>query len=156
MENLVPTIRNAARALIVRENRVLLLRKGYDGQGERFALPGGAQDLGETLGQALNRECLEEIGTTVQIRDLLHVADHFKSRDTDPPSTRHLVEFLFDCTVPDAYTPRSGHHPDRHQMEVVWAELNDLQTMPLFPRSLTPYLTNYGRRKEAVYLGPIG
>ena len=74
MENLTPVIRNAVRALIIREGRILLLRK-EDERGERFALPGGAQDLGETLEQALNRECQEEIGTGVQIIDLVHVAD---------------------------------------------------------------------------------
>ena len=59
MENLTPGIRNAARAVILREGSILLLRKNGSGGGERFALPGGAQDLGETLEQALNRECLD-------------------------------------------------------------------------------------------------
>ena len=74
MENLLPLIRNAARALILRDGEILLLRKEDDDGSERYALPGGAQDPGETLRQALNRECLEEIGTEVEIRDLLHVA----------------------------------------------------------------------------------
>jgi len=110
MENLTPVIRNAVRALIIREDRILLLRK-EDERGERFALPGGAQDLGETLEQALNRECREEIGTGVQIIDLVHIADYFKARSTTPPSTRHLVEFLFTCRVADDYTPRKITHP---------------------------------------------
>ena len=94
MENLEPTIRNAARALIVRNDHILLLRKQGGDKGERFALPGGAQDPGETLQDALNRECLEEIDTRVQIHDLVGVADYFKPRATLPPSTRHVVEFL--------------------------------------------------------------
>ena len=55
MENLTPQIRNAVRAVILRDDRILLLRKSGGEQGERFALPGGAQDLGETLRQALDK-----------------------------------------------------------------------------------------------------
>lgn len=155
MDTLSAPIRNAARALIVRHNNILLLRKeGYE-QGERYALPGGGQDLGETLEQALNRECLEEIGTPVQIRDLVYVADYFKPRETQPPSTRHLVEFLFECSIPDSYTPRNGPHPDKHQVEVVWARLDELSGMPLYPRSLAAYLAGFQGGDSSVYLGTI-
>ena len=67
MNELLPDIRNAVRAIIVRDDRVLLLRKGGDGRGERFALPGGGQEAGESLADALLRECREEIGTTITI-----------------------------------------------------------------------------------------
>lgn len=155
MESIIPPIRNAARALILQDDNILLLRKdGYE-EGERFALPGGGQDLGETLEQALHRECMEEIGTRVQIRDLVYVADYFKPRDTVPRSTRHLVEFLFACTVADDYSPVNGHHPDKHQVEVVWARLDALADMPLYPRSLAPYLADAGGNSGTVYLGTI-
>ena len=156
MESIVPPIRNTARALILQDNNILLLRKdGYEEQGERFALPGGGQDLGETLEQALHRECLEEIGTRVDIRHLFCVADCFKPRDTPPGSTRHLVEFLFACTVPEDYVPKNGHHPDKHQVEVVWARLDELASMPLYPRSLGPYLADSRERSGPVYLGTL-
>ena len=155
MEPIIPPIRNTPRALILQDNNILLLRKeGYE-EGERFALPGGAQDPGETLEQALSRECMEEIGTRVQIHDLVYVADYFKPRDTLPPSTRHLVEFLFACTVPDDYAPVNGHHPDKHQVEVVWASLDALVDMPLYPRSLAPYLADSRESTGTVYLGTI-
>jgi len=155
MDNLVPGIRNAARALIVRERRILLLRKGGDGQGERFALPGGAQEPGETLPQALDRECREEIGTGVRVRDLVHVADWFKARDTTPPSTRQLVEFLFACSVPDDYQAHNGHRPDKHQIDVVWVTLAELDGAPLFPLGLAGILAG-DPTTGSVYLGTLG
>jgi ADP-ribose pyrophosphatase YjhB (NUDIX family) len=155
MEPIIPPIRNAARALILQDDKILLLRKeGYE-KGQRFALPGGAQDIGETLVQALARECMEEIGTRVDIHGLAYVADSFKPRDTDPPSTRQLVEFLFECTVPDDYTPVNGSHPDKHQVEVVWVRLDELAGMTLYPRSLAPYLADTRERTGTVYLGAI-
>ena len=155
MENLDPSIRNAARALIVRDNHILLLRKQGGERGERFALPGGAQDPGETLQDALNRECLEEIGTRVQIHDLVGVADYFKPRDTLPPSTRHVVEFLFACMLPEDYTPHNGHRPDKHQIEVVWAGLAGLGSMVLQPASLAGVIGGIRAGEQGVYLGSI-
>jgi len=155
MENLLPGIRNAARALIVRDNRILLLRKQGYSDGERFALPGGGQDPGETLMQALQRECQEEIGTQVRIHDLVHVADYFKNRETDPPSTRHLVEFLFRCEVPDNYVPVNGAHPDKHQVEVIWSPLDSLPGLPLFPRTLAGFLGQGRAASPEVYMGVI-
>ena len=144
-------IRNAPRALIIRDDRILLLRKRDEIKGERFAPPDGAQEPGETLEQALNRECREEIGTDVTILDLLHVADYFKPRATVPPSTRQLVEFLFSCDVPDDYHAHNGHRPDKHQIEVVWTPLNVLRDIPLLPLSLAGRLTG----DTGVYLGTL-
>ena len=156
MEPITPPIRNAVRALILQDSNILLLRKdGYEKGGERFALPGGGQDVGESLEQALYRECMEEIGTRVEIRDLVYVADCFKPRDTAPQSMRHLVEFLFACTVPGDYVPGNGHHPDKHQVEVVWVGLDELAGMPLNPRSLSPYLGDSRDSTGTVYLGAI-
>ena len=153
MENLDPVIRNAVRAVIVREQAVLLLRK-QGPYGERFALPGGGQDANETLVEALQRECIEEIATPVEVAGLLHVADFFKQRDTEPPSTRHLVEFLFRCRVADDYQPRNGHHPDRHQREVVWMPLTVVPRQPLFPPALVTVLQTVGESGD-VYLGKL-
>ena len=155
MDNLDPYIRNAVRAVIIRGNRILLIRKEYEDGSQRFALPGGAQDPGETLTTALDRECREEIGTEVRILSLIHVADWFKRRDTVPPSSRHLVEFLFACDVGDAYTPQNGYHPDKHQVEVLWIELDRLDSIPLWPRSIATFLPDIQQKKSAVYLGTI-
>jgi ADP-ribose pyrophosphatase YjhB (NUDIX family) len=153
MPELIPEIRNAARALIVRDENILLLRKEGGGRGEHFALPGGAQDPGEPLKEALNRECLEEIGTAVDIGDLLYVADFFKLRDTQPPTRRHVVEFLFQCTIADDYTPGNGHRPDKHQLEVVWAGLEEIPRLPLYPQYLTTCIPHIAGSERNIYLG---
>lgn len=155
MENLEPTIRNAVRALIIRDDRVLLLRKGGDERGERYAFPGGAQDPGETLEQALHRECLEEIDTETEILDLLHVADYYRRRSGSPPTLRHQIEFLFSCSVPDSYVPHNGSHPDGHQLEVVWTGLDVLRDIQLLPRSIASRIASPDRTDGRVYLGLI-
>lgn len=153
MAELLPEIRNAARALIVQDGRVLLLKKTGGGRGERFALPGGAQDPGETLKAALDRECREEIGTSVEIGDLIHVADFFKLRDTQPPTRRHLVEFVFSCSLPEGYAPRNGPKPDKHQLDVVWVDLSTLARISIFPGYLATCIAQHADPGQKHYLG---
>lgn len=155
LENLFPVIRNAARAVIVRDESLLLLHKDGYPKGERYALPGGAQDTGETLESALQRECLEEIGSEVEIVRLAYVADYFKRRDSEPDGYKHLVEFLFFCRIADDYTPMSGHHPDKHQVGVVWAPLERLEQMPLHPASMGRILRQGLVQGDRTYLGLI-
>lgn len=142
MLELIPPIRNTPRAVIIRDGNILLLRKDGDDRGERYSLPGGAQELGESLHDALQRECMEEIGTTIDIDRLLSTAEFFKIKDTVPATRRHYVEFFFLCHVPADYTPRNGHHPDKHQVEVVWQELQNMTKLTLHPAYLSGTLAD--------------
>lgn len=152
-ENLIPGIRNAVRAVIVRDENVLLQRKIDDHGIERYSLPGGAQETGETLAEALIRECREEIGASVKVIDLLCMCDYFKPRPTTPRSTRHLLELLFRCSIEDEYIPHNGPHPDRHQVEVLWAPVSSLATIGLVP---TDYAALIVRTiDQPVYVGPV-
>lgn len=54
--------------------QVLLLKANYADQA--WGLPGGALDMGETIHQALLRECQEELGCQVQIDYLSGVYFH--------------------------------------------------------------------------------
>lgn len=155
VENLLPEIRNAVRAVIVRQDEILMLRKKR-GDQVKFALPGGAQDPGESLVEALKRECFEEIAVSVKVHELIHVADYFKERSTTPPSTRHLVEFLFTCSVPPGYRPRSGHHPDKSQVGVEWLGLGELHELEIMPRSYASILSSVEKHDRSNgYLGTI-
>ncbi|MGD8558287.1 MAG: NUDIX domain-containing protein [Gammaproteobacteria bacterium] len=153
MTDLIPAIRNAARALIIHDDKILLLRKQGGVRGERYALPGGAQDPGESLIDTLKRECLEEIDTTVTVGNLVHIADFYKTKDTDPPVRQHLVEFLFVCSIAEDYSPRNGPRPDKHQVEVVWTELNQLTQLPLYPQYLSDHILDYQDNDRDLYLG---
>jgi ADP-ribose pyrophosphatase YjhB (NUDIX family) len=155
LDNLDSSIRNAVRAVIIRGSRILLLRKRYEDGSERFVLPGGAQAPGEPLTTALARECQEEIGASLRTCTLLNVADWFKQRDTVPPSTRHIVEFLFACEVEKDYVPRNGHHPDKHQVEVLWIGLNELEGIPFHPPAVLDYLQAVRHENVDVYIGVI-
>lgn len=153
-ENLTPMIRNCVRAVIIRDGAILLQHKQSPSYGTRFALPGGAQEEHESLQAALVRECEEEIGTTVTVGDLMHVADFFKPGSSGLETKSHRIEFLFSCAVPDDYTPANGPAPDKNQKDVFWLPLDELQTAPLYPGDLRAVLLPSARHHRA-YLGLI-
>ncbi len=63
----------AVAALIIREDRVLLVRRANDPQRGLWTLPAGFIDAGEDPELALERECLEETGLEVSIDQLIDV-----------------------------------------------------------------------------------
>ena len=150
----ISKMRNVVRALIVRNGAVLVQHKSYEDGSGLYTMPGGAPELGETLIEGLQRECLEEIGSEVEVLELIHVADLFKPRDTDPPSLRQQVEFLFRCRVPGDYVPHNGHHPDKHQDDVLWLMISELPRNEFFPQGFSG-LTAGNPTDNPVYLGMI-
>jgi 8-oxo-dGTP diphosphatase len=75
------------------EGRVLLLKATY---GElRWGLPGGALEPGETIHEALHRECQEELGCEVIVGDLTGVYSH---------TAVESLAFIFRCELPATST----------------------------------------------------
>ncbi|MCU0558889.1 MAG: NUDIX hydrolase [Desulfobacterales bacterium] len=58
--------RLAVGAVVFRESRVLLVRRGQPPAEGQWALPGGSVEIGETLGQAAEREAREETGIAIR------------------------------------------------------------------------------------------
>ncbi len=137
------TIRTAARALIWRDGCVLVVQY-KDDEGFWYVLPGGGQQHGETLHQAVTRECQEEvaidviIGETRFVREIIaanHASKHFKS-------SFHQVEHVFECTIPEDAIPSMGHEPDKPQVGCAWLSPAELATVRFFPQAMVPELVN--------------
>ena len=63
----------AVIALVLHEDRVLLIQRAVDpGKGE-WSLPGGYMDAGEMPQEALQRELQEEVGLRIKIGELLEI-----------------------------------------------------------------------------------
>ena len=152
------SIRVSAKAVIIKEGSILLL-KHEDQQGDWFSLPGGGQNHGEKLSDALIRECREEIGTTVKVEDVLFVRDYIavnhEFKDEEPAA--HQLEVMFECSLPEPYTPQNGINPDSTQKDVLWVEIADLGNIRLFPKELKIHLRNNGNDldRNKVYLGDV-
>ncbi len=74
MQNLTPGTggaypeqpRVAVGAIVFKDNRVLLVRRGKPPAENLWAIPGGRVEIGETLQEAAEREILEETGIAIR------------------------------------------------------------------------------------------
>ena len=153
MVELIPEIRIAVRALVVQDGKVLLQHKVYENGEERYTLPGGAAEPGELLERALIRECREEIGAEITIREMVCVADLFKPKKQLPNTVQQQVEMLFRCEVPTDYIPRNGEKPDKHQMAVIWQDIDSIRDQ-FFPQGLLKIVAD-PFKDHPTYLGLI-
>jgi ADP-ribose pyrophosphatase YjhB (NUDIX family) len=148
-------IRNSAKAVILHEGRVLLTRNS-DHWGDFYLFPGGGQEFGEVLRDAVIRECMEEIGAEVTVGDLLHIREYIgKNHEfAEWDAGVHQVEFYFECRPkdPDADTSH-GVNPDSYQTGVEWVELERLDQIRLYPKTVGEVLRN--KTDAERYLGDV-
>ena len=106
------TFRFGSHAIIFNsKDHVLLLKRTYGNKG--WSLPGGSVDPGETIHQALARECQEELGIDVEDALLTGIYYH---------STINTQAAIFRCSLPkDAEIKLSSEHSDYK-----WAHLSEL------------------------------
>lgn len=149
-------IRTAARALIIHENRILTI-KMRDKSGVFYILPGGGQRHGETLREGLMRECLEEIGTKVDVGELLYVREYI-GKNHEFRSTHHAfhqVENVFRCSLPDPDGIGPGTEHDKKQVGVEWIPLSEIKTRRFLPEVIKSFFTEDGFDAGTNYLGDV-
>ena len=83
-------------AVIVREGRLFLARRGPAARNERgcWEFPGGAVRFGEALREALRREVREEFGVEIEVGRLIDVVDHIL-----PAEGQHWVAPGYLCRI---------------------------------------------------------
>ena len=150
------SIRNSTKALIVKDGKLLALKMLENGE-TYYILPGGGQKHGETLHQALERECLEEIGAEVEIGELLFVREYIGQNHELAAyhSHAHQIEFMFLCKG-NTETFSEGTHLDKGHIGTVWLPIQELMEYNLFPRALRTHIISYcDNGSSPIYLGDI-
>ena len=84
----------AVSAAIIRDGRVLLVRRARAPMHGLFTLPGGVVEAGETLDQALRREVLEETALRIEPIGIAGTRDIIL-RDKTDRLERHFVIIAF-------------------------------------------------------------
>ncbi|GEN88060.1 NUDIX domain-containing protein [Oceanobacillus sojae] len=151
-------IRNSAKAIIIQDKQLLAIKK-LDKDGYYFILPGGGQEHGETLHQALKRECIEEINAAVEIGNLLFIREYIGKNHEhfEFDSELHQIEYMFSCEIKSSNKEiGNGVVPDDGQISVERLTISDLMNYRLYPQAIRDKIIAYISRKEfPVYLGDI-
>jgi len=80
----------AVGAIVIRERRVLLVKRSQPPGEGLWAIPGGRVKLGETLKEAAEREIMEETGVTIEAREPVYTFEVINN-DNDGGFRFHYV-----------------------------------------------------------------
>lgn len=86
----------AVSAAIIRDNRVLIVRRAKPPSEGFYTLPGGGVEAGESLHDAITREVMEETGIAIEPIAFAGYREAVR-RDADGKVARHFVIMAFAC-----------------------------------------------------------
>lgn len=124
-------IRCAAKALIVKDGRLLLNRCRRSDGGVYYDLPGGGQNLFESMEDAVIREVREEAGLSVRILRFAAMAEEiYTSEDLRSryPDYAHRIMHIF-LAEPDGSAPQAPAEKDWGMEESVWIPLDEVENL---------------------------
>lgn len=104
--------RLAVRAIIMHENRLLLVNAWPSGKSDLMCAPGGGVERGSALPDNLIREVYEETGLRITVGNPCLVNEFH-----DPKGSFHQVDIYFHCTLQSAPTLDHG-----------WRDADDIVT----------------------------
>lgn len=145
--------RISAKAIIIQDEKILLIKKS-DAKGEYFIFPGGGQDRGENLHQAIVREVKEETGFAVEPLDLIFVRDYIGANHEFAADSSHIhqVELYFEAKLAsDGHT--QAHLLDSGQIGIEWVPLSQIGECRVFPLELREFIRE--TKSPRIYLGDI-
>lgn len=149
-------IRSAAKALIVREGKLLLNRCVHSNGSVYYDLPGGGQQPYESLEQAVVREVREETGYIVRVMRFAALAEEIytsgKLRKEYPEYT-HRVKHIFVAELTDEQQG-APTELDMGMERCEWIPLESLKDLAeLHPSALKNEAYNILAKGETMWLG---
>jgi ADP-ribose pyrophosphatase YjhB (NUDIX family) len=119
-------------AVVVLDDRLLLIRRGRSPAAGAWSVPGGRVEPGETLAEAVVRELAEETGLEGVCGELVGWVERIAD-------DHHFVILDFWCTLLDDRAPVPGDDA----AEVAWIPLTDVAEQPLV-EGLAEFLHQHG------------
>lgn len=115
----------AVGALVVKDDRVLLVRRGQPPSEGMWAIPGGRVELGETLQAAAEREIEEETGLTISAGDPFHTFDVIQRDDAGRIRFHYVIVDLLAVYVSGVLQPGDDAREAR------WVTRDELEELPV-------------------------
>lgn len=113
-------------AVVLRDDRVLLVRRANPPRQGEWSLPGGLQKLGETVYEAAAREVMEETGIAIQPLGIVDVVDLI---DRDEESSNSPVRWHYTLIDVYALWQAGEPRPGTDAAEVLWVPISNVRSM---------------------------
>lgn len=123
-------IRTAVRAIIMRDNKLLLVN-AYKGRDHLWCAPGGGANLHSSLPDNLIREVHEETGLRVSVHDPCLINEFH-----NPRSDFHQVDIYFRCSIISGETRSDWVDPERVVSKRIWVDQVNSSGLRIKPDSL--------------------
>lgn len=148
------------QAVIIKNNKILTIKKRDEDGDVSYILPGGKQEFGETIEQAVCREVFEEVGIAVKVDEFLFLREFIGANHENAEANKnlHIVSPIFLCSIQSendiTLTPPN---PDPDQIGIEWVEINQLENLRFYPKQLAPQLLEIasGNKPSLCYVGDI-
>lgn len=116
--------------VVLRNDTVLMVRRAKPPRQGLLSLPGGLQELGETIEAAARREVLEETGLQIQLVSFLDVVDSITYDDWNQIRYHYtLCEFAAIAPVGE---PIAGDDAT----DALWIRLDELDDLDLWSETV--------------------
>lgn len=150
-------IRNAAKAIVIDQGKVLLNRCTCFNGETYYDLPGGGQHQYETMEEAVIREVMEETGYSIRILRFAALAetinDDYKLRKGYPDYS-HKLYHIFIAELADKQV-FSSSEVDFQQEETVWLPLDKVKYIEFYPSNINGRFMEVISSVTPLYLGSI-
>lgn len=125
-------IRNSARAIITKDNKVLLIKNTEAGK-DYYVLPGGGQEVGENLAQTVVRECEEEANVEIAIGDIICVIECIEGEPF------HRIDIIFRATYLGE-SKKKNENLDTEQIGVEWIPISQIADINFYPEKVKKFI----------------
>ncbi len=123
--------RMAVRAVILQDDRLLLVNAWPEGQSDLWCAPGGGVERGQSLPDNLAREVFEETGLRIAVGDPCLVNEFH-----DPKGSFHQVDLYFRCTIIAGQLDDSWQDPEGIVTRRRWVRRDQMAGLRFKPDSL--------------------
>ncbi len=119
----------AVGVVVVRDDKILLIRRSKPPKSNSWSIPGGAQELGETTEQTAVREVYEETAIVIEKPHFLDIINYI-DRDREERIKHHYILIDYAAAYKSG-TLRAGDDAD----EARWVPVDQLPHYHLWPET---------------------
>lgn len=151
------SIRNAAKAILFHENKILLT-KCVNSKGDIFyTLPGGRQNQYETMEEAVIRECFEETGYNVLVDRFVALHEEIVTDEAYrvlKPDLTHKIFHVFLCHLANPIR-KQPTEVDENQIDFQWFDIEGLKDITLYPQVIQGMIDSIVKEEKILFLDSI-